>query len=311
MKDATIQMPPQASTVAPHIDNLYYFIFWGCTFFFLLIVGFTLYFLIRYRRTKTDRMEKAFHNTPLEITWTIVPTILVMIVFVWGFRGYMDLSVAPGNAIDYYVTGKKWLWQITDPNGSVSINEMTVPLNQPVKIILRSEDLIHSFYVPAFRVKQDAIPNRYQTLWFEATMPGDFDIFCTEYCGAGHSGMLGKVHVLTPDKWAEYQKATGGRPANMPLEAWGAKLYASKACITCHSLDGSKKTGPSFKGVFGHPVTLKDGASQVADEDYIRRSIMQPGAQVVAGFDPVMPVFAGSLSDDDIDALVAFIKKQQ
>src|SRR6185436_17050184 len=311
MKDATIQMPPQASTVAPHIDKLYYFIFWGCTIFFLLIVAFSLYFVIRYRRTKVERMEKAFHNTPLEITWTIVPTILVMIVFVWGFRGYMELAVAPGDAIEYYVTGKKWLWQVTDPNGAVSINEMTVPLNQPVKIILRSEDLIHSFYVPAFRVKQDAIPNRYNTLWFQATMPGDFDIFCTEYCGAGHSGMLGKVHVLTPEKWAEYAKASGGRPSNMALDQWGAKLYASKACITCHSLDGSVKTGPSFKGVFGHQVTLKDGSTVVADENYIRHSIQEPGAQVVAGFDPVMPVFAGSLSDDDIDALVAFIKKQQ
>jgi cytochrome c oxidase subunit II len=309
--NATIQMPPQASTVAPQVDALYYFIFWGCTFFFLLIVGFTIFFVFKYRRTKVERMEKAFHNTPLEITWTVVPTILVMIVFVWGFRGYMNMSVSPGNALEYYVTGKKWLWQVTDPNGAVTINEMTVPLHQPVKIILRSEDLIHSFFVPAFRVKQDAIPNRYNTLWFEATLPGDFDIFCTEYCGAGHSGMLGKVHVLTSEKWAEYLKSTGGRPATMPLEEWGAKLYAGKACITCHSLDGSKKTGPSFKGMFGHPVVLKDGSTITADEEYIRRSIMEPGAQVVSGFDPVMPVFAGSLSPDDIDALVAFVKKQQ
>ena len=311
MKDATLQMPPQASTVAHQVDNLYYFIFWGSTFFFLLIVGFSLYFVFKYRRTKVERLEKAFHNTPLEITWTVVPTILVMIVFVWGFKDYMHLSVAPGNAIEYYVTGKKWLWEITDPNGSVSINEMTVPVDQPVKIILRSEDILHSFFVPAFRVKQDAIPNRYNTMWFEATVPGDYDIFCTEYCGAGHSGMLGKVRVLGPAQWREYLKSTGGKPADMPLEAWGAKLYASKACITCHSLDGSKKTGPTFKGLFGHPVALKDGGSVTADEEYIRKSIVEPGSQIVAGYDPVMPVFAGTLSAEDIDALVAFVKKQQ
>jgi len=308
--NGTIQMPPQASTVAPQIDALYYFIFWGSAFFFFLIVGASLFLIIKYRRGREPRHARAFHNTPLEITWTAVPTVLVMIVFVWGFRGYMNLAVAPGNALEYYVTAKKWLWQITDSNGAVSINEMSVPVHQPVKIILRSEDLIHSFFVPAFRVKQDAIPNRYNTLWFEATIPGDYDIFCTEYCGTGHSQMLGKVHVLTQEQWQEFEKPRG-KPVGLSPEEWGAKLYETKACVTCHSLDGSKKTGPSFKGVFGHSVPLKDGSTVTVDEEYIRRSIMEPLSQVVAGFEPVMPVYGGTLSPEDIDALIAFIKKQQ
>ena len=306
----SFQMPPQASTIAPQVDALYYFIFWGSAFFFFLIVGASLFFVFKYRRGKHSRQARSFHNTPLEVTWTAIPTALVMIVFIWGFRSYMQMSVAPGNSLDYYVTGKKWLWQVKDPSGAVSINEMSVPVGQPVKIILRSEDLIHSFFIPAFRVKQDAIPNRYTTLWFEATTPGDYDIFCTEYCGTGHSGMLGKVHVLSAEEWQKL-KSVRGKPPEMSLEEWGAKLYASKACITCHSLDGSKLTGPTFKGVFGHSVKLADGSTVTVDEEYIRRSILDPRAQVVAGFEPVMPVFAGTVSPEDVDALIAFLKAQK
>ena len=310
--NGTFQLPPQSSTVAPDIDALYYFIFWGSAFFFLLIVGLSLFFVIKYRRREgEERKERATHNTPLEIIWTIVPTILVMIVFVWGFKGYMNLHVAPANSLEYYVTAKKWLWEITQPNGEVTINDMTVPVDQPVKVILRSEDLIHSFYIPAFRVKQDAVPNRYTTLWFQATAPGDYDIFCAEYCGVGHSQMLAKIHVLDAPAWAEYLKSTGGKPGDMPLARWGAKLYESKACITCHSLDGSKKTGPSFQGVFGHPVALAGGSTVTVDEEYIRRSIMEPAAQVVAGFQPVMPVYGGTLTPEDLDGLIAFIKEQK
>jgi len=309
MNNGTLQMPPQASTMAHQVDALYYFIFWGCTAFFLLIVGLTLFFIIKYRRREGQVLQpRASHNTPLELTWTIIPTILVMVVFVWGFKGYMKLAVAPRNSLEYYVTAKKWLWQIKDPNGQQTINEMSVPVHQPIKVILRSEDLIHSFYVPAFRVKQDAVPNRYTTLWFEATTPGDYNLFCAEYCGAGHSGMLGKIHVLTPEAWEDYQKKSAGRPEEVSPEDWGRQLYNSRACVTCHSLDGSVKTGPSFKGIFGHRVELADGSTITVNEDYIRQSIMDPTSQVVKGFQPVMPTFAGLLSSDDIDALIAFIK---
>lgn len=312
MNGGTVQMPPQASTIAPHVDALYYFIFWGCAAFFVLIVALSIFFVIKYRRREGVVQEpRSYHNTPLELTWTIVPTILVMIVFVWGFKGYMVAAVSPANALEYNVVGKRWLWEIKDPNGASSLNEMTVPVHQPVKLILRSEDLIHSFFVPAFRIKQDVIPNRYNTLWFEATAVGDYDIFCTEYCGTGHSQMLGKVHVVGPEDWQKYLDATGGRPGDVPLEDWGKQLYTQKACVTCHSLDGTVKTGPSFKGLFGHTVTLADGSTVTADEEYIHNSIVNPKGQVVQGFEPVMPTFTGLLSPDDIDALVAFIKQQQ
>jgi len=310
--NATFQMPPQASTMASQVDTLYYFIFWGSAFFFLLIVGLSTVFVIRYRRREENKLKpRAHHNTPLEVTWTLIPLILVMVVFVWGFKGYMALHVPPANSLDYYVTGKKWLWEVAHPNGSTAINEMTVPLGKPVKVILKSDDVLHSFYIPAFRVKQDVLPNRYTVLWFEATMPGDYDLFCTEYCGAGHSGMLAKVHVLTSPEWDEWEKSTGGRPEDVPLADWGAKLYQSKACVTCHSLDGTVKTGPSFQGIFGHEVELADGSRVTVDEEYIRRSILEPQADIVAGFQPVMPTYAGTLTPEDIDALVAFVKAQE
>lgn len=310
--NGTIQMPPQASTIASDVDALYYFIFWGCTFFFVLIVALSIFFIIRYRRTPDRELKpRAYHNTPLELTWTIVPTILVMVVFVWGFKGFMHLSVAPANSLEYHVTGKRWLWEVRDPNGVASVNEMSVPVNQPVKLILKSEDLIHSFFVPAFRIKQDVIPNRYNTMWFEATMPGDYDLFCTEYCGTGHSTMLGKVHVLTEEEWKEYQEKSGGKQPDETLAEYGRRLYQGRACVTCHSLDGSKMTGPSFQGIFGHEVDLADGSRVTVDENYIRQSIMEPKSQVVAGFEPVMPTYTGLLSPDDIDALVEFIKEQK
>jgi cytochrome c oxidase subunit 2 len=307
--NGTLQLPPQASTVAHQVDSLYYFIFWGSVFFFVLIVGLSTIFVLRYRRRAGQKLEPSTsHNTPLELAWTLIPLALVIVVFVWGFRGYMTLAVAPGNSLQYNVTGKKWLWEVTHPNGNVAVNEMTVPVGQPVKVTLRSEDVIHSFYIPAFRVKQDALPNRYTTLWFEATLPGDYDLFCAEYCGTGHSEMLGKVHVLPATDFQKWLEAGSGPGPGMSLAQWGEQLYKSKACITCHSIDGSVKTGPSFQGIFGHSVDLADGITVTADENYIRQSILDPGSQVVKGFQPVMPTYAGTLKPQDIDGLIEYIK---
>lgn len=303
-------MPPQASTMASEVDALYYFIFWVSVFFFVLIAGLSTFFVIRYHRSEgRKRKPRSYHNTPLEITWTLIPLFLVMVVFVWGFQSYMELSIAPAHSLQYHVTAKKWLWEIEHPNGVTTINEMTVPLGKPVKVILKSEDLIHSFFVPAFRVKADAVPNRYTTLWFEAIIPGEYDIFCAEFCGSGHSGMLGKVKVLSEDEWNEWLE--GADTDDLPLVELGEQLYTSRACITCHSLDGSRMTGPSFKGVFGHEVQLKDGRTVTADEDYLRKSIIDPGTDVVAGYQPIMPTFSGLLKPREIDALIEFIKKQQ
>ncbi len=308
----TLQMPEQASTIAPQVDALYYFIFWGSVFFFVLIVGLSTIFVLRYRRRDDRKMEaRASHNTPLEVTWTVIPLALVILVFVWGFKGYMSLAVSPGGALEYHVTAKKWLWEVKAPNGQTSINEMTVPLDQAVKVVLRSEDVIHSFYVPAFRVKQDAIPNRYTTLWFQATAPGDYQLFCTEYCGTGHSGMLGTIHVLSPADFEKWQQSSAGPAAGQSLADYGEQIYKGKACVTCHSLDGSRKTGPSFKGIWGHKVQFADGTSTTVDENYVRQSILKPQSQVVSGFEPVMPTFQGLLSDNEIDALIEFIKAQK
>ena len=251
------------------------------------------------------------HNTPLEVAWTLIPFALTMVVFIWGFKGFLDLNIAPAFSMDYHVTAKKWLWEIKHPNGLTAINEMTVPVGKPVKIILKSDDLIHSFFVPAFRVKQDAVPNRYNTLWFEATVPGEYDIFCAEFCGTGHSSMLGKVRVLTMDEWDKWQGETSGRDSTITLAEWGAGVYMKKACITCHSLDGSVLPGPTFQGLFGKTEQLVDGSSVIVDEEYIRRSILDPNVEVVQGFQPVMPPYAGTLTPDDIDALIEFIKEQR
>ncbi len=309
--EGTMQMPPQASTLAADVDALYYFIFWGCTAFFVLIVGLCALFIVKYRRKEGQQLEaRAYHNTPLEVTWTVIPFLLLLVVFVWGFKGFMHMNVAPGNSLDYYVTAKKWMWEIKDPNGQVTLNEMVVPVNQPVKIILRADDILHSFFIPAFRVKADAIPNRYNNLWFEATREGVYDIFCTEYCGSGHSGMLGKVTVVSQEA---YDAGFGGdgRLPDEPLVVYGERLYASKACITCHSLDGSKKTGPTWQGLFGKQEELTDGSSVTVDESYIRESIIDPGSRITAGFDNVMPTYAGTLDDEAIEALIEFIKAQQ
>jgi len=310
--NTSFQMPPQASTIASQVDDLYYFIFWVSVFFFVLVTGLSLAFVLRYRRTAgRTRKPRAYHNTPLEVAWTVIPFALVMVVFIWGFKGYMAMSIAPGDSMDYYVTAKKWLWEIKHPNGTTAINEMTVPVGKPVKVILKSEDLIHSFFVPAFRVKQDAIPNRYQTLWFEATIPGEYDIFCAEFCGSGHSSMIGKVKVLTDSEWEAWQGKTGGKPEGMEDAEWGAQLYTQKACNTCHSIDGSVVTGPSFLELFGTQEQLADGSSVLVDEEYIRKSIVDPTADVTAGFQPVMPTYAGTLSDLEIETLIEFIKSKQ
>jgi len=273
----TLQLPPQASTIAGDVDSLYYFIFWGCMAFFVLIVALCAFFVMKYRRRSEDEIGSGpSHNTPLEVTWTVVPLVLVMVVFFWGFRSYMEMHTAPAGALEYYVTGKQWLWQVNHPTGAVEVNNMYVPVDEPVKVILQSEDVIHSFYVPAFRVKMDAYPNQYTTLWFEATRTGDYDLFCAEYCGEQHSQMKGKVHVLSRKDYDAWVASTSGPKEGEDLTVWGEKMYTKNACVTCHSLDGSKRTGPTFKGIWGTDVTLSDGTTVVVDENYVRSSILDP-----------------------------------
>ena len=303
-------MPAANSTIAGEVDALFYFILYASIVIFFLVVAITGYFLIRYRRKgKAELTSGVDHNLKLEIFWTVIPTILVFIVFFWGFDTFLKMHVAPQDAIEIKATGQKWFWTFDYPNGSKGVNELVVPANQPVKLLLSSTDVIHSFFVPEFRVKMDALPNRYTVAWFEATEVGEYTIFCTEYCGTGHSEMLGKVTVLPNvlyEKWlAESQVDI---PEGMSLEEAGANLYKSRACNTCHSIDGGVGVAPSFRGIFGSTENLADGSSLTVDENYLRKSILNPQAQIVAGYAPVMPTYQNVLSDRQIDALIAYIK---
>jgi cytochrome c oxidase subunit 2 len=306
--NGTLFFPGQSSTIANEVDSLFYFIFYLSIFFFVLVTGGSFYFAWRYRKKGKDTFTTGLsHNTSLEVFWTVVPTILVFIIFVWGFKTYLKMNIPPENALQIKVTAQKWFWGFSYPQGATTTNEIVVPVNKPVNLLMSSQDVIHSFYVPGFRVKMDVIPNRYSTLWFQPTEQGEFDLFCTEYCGKGHSEMIGKVRVVSDQEYQSWLDSNTGEN-DLPPDEWGAQLYKSKACFTCHSIDGTPNVGPTFKGVFGSTAELTDGSTVTVDENYIRQSILEPQSQIVAGFQPVMPTFQGQLKEAEIDALIAYLK---
>jgi len=311
MNQTDILLPPQSSTIAAEVDSLFYFILWASLLIFVIVVAGLIYFSIKYKKSDPDGKVTSgpTHNTTLELIWTILPTILVIIVFFWGFKTFMKMNIVPKDAIEIQVTGKKWIWMFEYPNGYKTLNELTVPLGQPVKLLMSSEDVIHSFFVPSFRIKMDLLPNRYTVTWFEATQKGSFDLLCTEFCGQGHSEMLGKVTVLGEDEFEEWIKTVGDEAGeDLPLEELGAKLYATKACATCHTIDGTPSVGPTLKNIFNHNVDLENGTTVLADENYLRRSIIDPQAEIVKGFPPVMPTYQGLLKAREVDALITHIK---
>jgi len=306
----TLFLPPGSSTGAADVDALFNFILYVSIIFFVLIMGLVTYFAIRYRRRgEAIKLTPAItHNNLLEATWIVIPVILVAIVFVWGFRGFIRSSVVPKDAMEIKVTAQKWSWSFMYPEGSNSINELVVPAGTPVKLLMSSQDVIHSFFVPDFRVKRDVLPNRYAIAWFEAPNVGEHHLFCAEYCGTDHSNMIGRVRVVSQreyDDWINEQMVSG---EGMSPQEFGAKLYVAKTCNTCHSVDGSAGNGPSFLGIYGHEAEMKSGERIVVDENYIRESILHPQAKIVAGFEPIMPTFQGIVKDPEIDALIAFIK---
>jgi cytochrome c oxidase subunit II len=303
----SLVLPPQGSAFASQVDDLYMFLIWLSLFFFLLIAGLAIYSAIRWRHKPGDVTPHTTHNTTLEITWTIIPLFLVIMIFFWGFKGYLAASTPPGDATEIQITAQKWNWTFEYPDGNRAINELHIPLGKPVKFIMSSQDVIHDFFVPDMRVKHDILPNRYTEVWFTPTVSGKHHVECAEYCGKGHSDMAATIYVDTPadyDKWLE----TGGVDPNMPLPQMGALLYQTKGCATCHSIDGTRGTGPSWKGVYGSSQQLSDGTSVMADENYIHESILVPGAKIVKGYDNVMPVFQGLLRDREVNALIAYIK---
>ncbi len=304
-----VWLPEAASTVAGEVDALFYFIFYASLFFFVLVTSAMVYFAIRYRkRGKRVLTSSISHNTALEVTWTVIPTILVFVIFIWGFKDFLNLHVVPRGATEIKVTGQKWFWSFDYPEGLSVVNELTVPVNKPIKLLMASKDVIHSFYVPSFRVKMDVVPNRYSIIWFEATQTGEYNLFCTEFCGKGHSEMIGKVNVVTEEEYEDWLLENADPSEGLTMEEFGAKLYKSKACVTCHTIDGTASQGPSLLGIYGKNEQLTDGSSVLVDENYLRESFLNPAAKIVKGYQPVMPPYQGLLNDKEVDALIAYIK---
>ncbi len=303
--------PEQASTVAAAVDALYAYITAVSAFFALLIAATIVVFAVRYRegRPRAKQESRDQHELErvymlVEITWTVIPLALSMVMFVWGTALFFRLSRPPADAIQMYAIGKQWMWKVQHPGGQREINQLHVPVGRPVRLTMASEDVIHSFFIPAFRVKQDVLPGRFTTLWFEATKAGTYHLFCAEYCGTQHSGMIGQVVVMEPEAYENW--LSGGR-AGMSLAAAGELLFRERGCPTCHLPEGSGR-GPSLLGLFGKPVRLKSGGTAFADEGYVRESIMNPESKLVDGFEPVMPTFQGLVTEEQLVQLVAYVK---
>lgn len=307
----TFWLPEAASTIAPEVDGLFAFVTWVSTILFVGVVLAMLYFAIRYRRKSPgERPQPIKESKILEISWIVVPTILVLLVFNWGFKTFIKMGVAPPDAYEIRAEAWKWNWRFTYPNGTTS-PDLYVPVDRPVKLKMSSQDVIHSFFVPAFRVKKDVVPNRYSQVWFEATRTGDFDVFCTEYCGTAHSDMMSTVKVVSQQEFNDWLATGGGATDDMPLPQLGELLYEQQGCQTCHSLDGSPKVGPTWKDLYGkenHPMA--DGSTVTADEDYLYEAIVEPGAKIVEGYQNVMPASYTSLSERELAGLIEFMREQ-
>jgi cytochrome c oxidase subunit II len=305
-------LPEQASTVAPDVDWLFHFILWTTVFFCILIFVLMLVFAIKYRHRpeRGDESPSPGHNTALELTWTIVPTIIVLLIFFYGFRGYLDMSVVPPNSYDIQVKSWMWNWGFIYPNGHVD-SELHIPKDQPVRLVLTSDDVIHSFYVPAFRIQKFTVPGRYNRIWVQATEAGEFPIYCAEYCGLNHSEMEAKVVVHETreefDRWLEVASNPEMQPDFHPVKA-GAQLAQARGCLQCHTTDGTASTGPTWLNLFGSQRTFTDGTSAVADEDYIRESIFYPARRITQGYPNTMPSYLGVLRDREVDWLIAYLK---
>jgi cytochrome c oxidase subunit 2 len=297
--------PEQGSTMAPEVDALYFFLVALTAFFSLLIAGLIVFFAVRYRRvSEDDRPEPIAGSIKLELVWTAIPLGITLVLFYWGASVYFKLYRPPAGATEIYVVGKQWMWKFEHLDGQREINELHVPVGRPVRLTLASEDVIHSFYVPAFRTKTDVVPGRFSTNWFQAAKPGRYRIFCAEYCGTRHSGMIGWVVAMDA---VEYQTWLAGGAATGSLADAGAKLFQDLACHTCHRPD-SLARGPNLEGLYGKTVRFADGTTDVADESYLREAIVAPRAKLVEGFQPIMPTYQGLVSEEGLLQLVAYIR---
>ena len=299
-------MPVPGSEIAKEVDSLYIFLLVSSTIGSLLVIGGMIYFAVKYRR-KSDTQKSAYitHSHVLEFLWSFIPFLVFMVVFAWGWVVYDKMRSFPEDAFEVHVVGKQWSWEFVYKSGRTS-PELVVPSGRPIKLIMTSLDVLHSMFIPSMRIKQDIIPNRYTAIWFDAQLEGEFHIFCTEYCGTAHSGMITKLQVVSP---AEFEEWLANDPyKGMSLAEIGKQVYTVKGCVACHNLDSVKKIGPGFAGMWGANREFTDGTSGVVDENYIRESMLKPTAKVVKGFPPAMPTFAGQIKENEITALIEYFK---
>ena len=295
--------PDRASAAASSVDALFIFLLVVSGLMVALIFTMVVVFAVRFRRRPGRQAEQIEGSHALEITWSVIPFCVFMVFFIWGAVVYFREHTPPRDAAEIYTVAKQWMWKFEHQEGQRELNELHVPVGRDVKMIMISQDVIHSFYVPAFRIKQDVLPGRYTTIWFRPTKPGTYHLFCAEYCGTEHSGMIGWVVVMEPRDYQAWLSGGG----NQPLAVTGQKLFSELGCTTCHRAE-TQGRGPNLEGAFGKPVLLEDGRTVVMDENYVRESILTPNAKIVNGFKPIMPTFQGQISDDQLNALVAYVK---
>jgi cytochrome c oxidase subunit II len=297
--------PERASTIAGEVDALYFFLVGLSVVMSVLIASLVVGFAVKFHRRHADDVGAQVHGgLVLEIAWTLVPFLITLVIFFWGAKVYFVMASPPEETLNIYVVGKQWMWKVQHTTGQREINQLHVPVGRPVKLIMTSEDVIHNFSIPAMRVKADVIPGRFVQIWFEPTRPGTYQVFCAEYCGTQHSGMIGQVVVMEA---TAYQTWLSGGAVEGSLASTGEKLFQDLACNSCHRPD-SRGRGPVLRNVFGHPVQLQDGTVVTADENYLRESILTPAAQVTAGYQPVMPAFQGLVSEEQLLALIEYVK---
>jgi len=302
--------PTQASTLAPEVDNLYLGIVAITAFFAVVVVIFVVYFAIKYRDDTGDKVGAPITGSvPLELGWSLIPFFISIGIFVWASVVFFHIVRAPDQTLDIYSTGKRWMWRFQHIDGQREINELHVPVGRPVRVVFTSEDVLHDLFIPAFRVKADAVPGRYSAIWFEPTQVGQYHIFCAEYCGTRHSGMIGTVYVMEQADYQAWLSGGGGLTGGTMLQQ-GEALFTQLACVTCHLPDGTGR-GPSLVGVFGSTVTLDNGSTVTADESYLRESILTSQAKTVKGYEHIMPTFQGLINEDGVAALIEYIKSMQ
>jgi len=305
--DASALFPPEASTAAPWMDSLYFFLLGMTITGLVLVAAIMTTFSLRYRKSVHPVATQIEGSTLLEATWTIIPLGIFLVTFVWGALLYFRIYNPPVNSMNIYIVGKQWMWKAEHPGGQHEINALHVPTGQPVQLTMISQDVFHSFSIPAFRIKREVIPGRYSTVWFEATTPGTYHLFCTQYCGTNHSQMIGEVTVLSP---SDYKKWTEESTSGMSLSQNGERLFASMGCNACHSGNAAAR-GPSLAGVYGSKLQLTDGSQVQVNEAYLRDAILNPSEHVTAGYAPIMPTYQGQISEDGLIDLVEFIKNMQ